>query len=118
METVQLQVLAGVTSSVIFIFSNLPMVLKAVKTRDLKSYSLGHLALSNLGNMIHWVYISSLPFGPIWFLHGFFTVVTALMLLWYFQYELAGTINIRSLHLKLEQMCTCGCGNACENAYA
>ena len=49
------------------------MLLKAFTTHDLRSYSLTHIALSNVGNLIHWVYVASLPVGPIWFLHGFFT---------------------------------------------
>jgi hypothetical protein len=109
METAQLQYIAGATSTAIFVSSNLPMLFKAIKTRDLKSYSLGHLVLSNLGNLIHWVYIASLPFGPIWFLHGFYTLVTALMLGWYYRYELAGSSLFRSLGRKLEQLCNCGC---------
>jgi hypothetical protein len=109
MDTIQLQVFAGGISTAMFISSNLPMAFKAYKTRDLKSYSLGHLVLSNLGNLVHWVYVSSLPFGPIWFLHGFYTLVTALMLLWYIRFELAWTSVIRPMQLKLEQVCNCGC---------
>jgi hypothetical protein len=109
METTQLQYIAGATSTAIFISSNLPMLFKAIKTKDLKSYSLGHLVLSNLGNLIHWLYISSLPFGPIWFLHGFYTLVTAVMLGWYYRYELTGINLFRSLRQKIEQLCNCGC---------
>jgi hypothetical protein len=113
METTQLQYIAGATSTTIFVSSNLPMLFKAIKTRDLKSYSLGHLVLSNLGNLIHWVYVASLPFGPIWFLHGFYTLVTAMMLLWYLRFELVGTEAFRSLRQKIDQLCDCGCGNNC-----
>jgi len=70
-----------------FVSSNFPMLLKAFRTHDLSSYSLTHIALSNLGNLIYWVYVVSLPVGPIWFLHGFFTVTTALMLLCYVRYQ-------------------------------
>lgn len=113
MEIPQLQVYAGGISTALFITSNLPMLFKAISTRDLKSYSLGHLSLSNLGNLIHWVYVSSLPFGPIWFLHGFYTLVTAVMLIWYFRYESVGTNIYRSLRKKIEQLCNCGCSNDC-----
>lgn len=113
MDTNQIQVYAGVISSVIFIFSNLPMVFKALKTRDLKSYSLGYLALSNLGNLIHWVYISSLPVGPIWFLHGFFTLVTGLMLICYLRFELPEISIFRAIRPKPNLICDCGCANAC-----
>jgi hypothetical protein len=67
--------------------SNLPMLFKAFKTKDLRSYSLGHIALSNFGNLLYWLYIASLPFGPIWFLQGFFTLSTALMFIFYLRYE-------------------------------
>jgi hypothetical protein len=82
-----LQMIAGFTSSLIFVSSNLPMLFKAFRTKDLSSYSLGHIALSNFGNMVYWLYIASLPFGPIWFLQGFFTLSTALMFVFYLRYE-------------------------------
>ncbi len=85
MESVQM--IAGFTSSMIFVTSNLPMLFKAFKTKDLKSYSPVHIALSNLGNLLYWLYVISLPIGPIWFLHGFFTLSTLLMLIFYLRYE-------------------------------
>ena len=84
---------AGMLSSLIFVSSNFPMLVKAVKTKELKSYSLGNIALSNVGNLIHWVYVSSLPLGPIWFLHGFFTITTFLMLVWYLRYEIGCAVS-------------------------
>ena len=89
MEVQHLQILAGVASSLIFVTSNFPMLLKAFRTRDLRSYSLGQIALSNFGNLVHWVYVASLPLGPIWFLHGFFTVSTAVMLVCYLRFQKA-----------------------------
>jgi uncharacterized protein with PQ loop repeat len=86
-EVRHVPIIAGVASSAIFIASNLPMLIKAFRTKDLASYSLGHITLSNLGNLIYWLYVLALPVGPIWFLHGFFTVSTALMLLFYLRYE-------------------------------
>jgi uncharacterized protein with PQ loop repeat len=87
MELQQLAVLAGMISSTIFAASQIPMLIRAFRTKDLQSYSPINLILANLGNMCHWLYVVSLPFGPIWFLHGFYTIVTALMLLWYVQHE-------------------------------
>jgi hypothetical protein len=87
MDMQTLQVFAGFTSTVMFVSSNLPMLLKAYKTKNLKSYSFGHIALGNLGNLIYWLYIAGLPFGPVWILQGFFTISTALMLYWYLRYE-------------------------------
>lgn len=82
-----LQLLAGGVSSMIFMLATLPMLYKAWRTRDLSSYSIINIALSNIGNFIHWIYISSLPFGPIWLLHAFYTISTLLMLAWYIMYR-------------------------------
>lgn len=82
-----LQLLAGSLSSVIFVGSNLPMISKALRTRDLASYSLGHIGLANAGNVLHWLYVAGLPLGPIWFLHGFNTLVALLMLALYLRHE-------------------------------
>ena len=84
-----LPVLAGTVSTLIFASSVLPMLVKAVRTRDLSSYSLGNIVLSNVGNVIHSVYVFSLPPGPIWAMHSFYLVATGLMLFWYMRYELA-----------------------------
>ncbi len=83
-------VLAGTMSTLIFASSLLPMLVKAARSKDLSSYSLGNIALSNVGNVIHSVYVFHLPPGPIWALHTFYLVATALMLVWYLRYELAG----------------------------
>jgi hypothetical protein len=56
-------------------------------TKDLRSYSLAHIVVSNLGNGFYWIYIVTLPFGPIWLMHGFYTISAALMLLWYVRYR-------------------------------
>lgn len=82
-----LQMLAGFASSTIFITSHLPMLFKAFKTKDLSSYSLGHLVLGNLGNAVYWLYVVSLPLGPVWFLQAFFTIASASMLFCYLRYE-------------------------------
>ncbi|MFE6253785.1 hypothetical protein [Agromyces sp. NPDC057865] len=82
-----LAVFAGVVSTGLFVMSYLPMLLKAARTRDLSSYSLGNLATTNLGNLVYSVYVFSLPFGPIWLLHGFYLVASALMLLWFLRYR-------------------------------
>ncbi len=87
MHSHSLQLLAGFTSSMIFISGNLPMLFKAFKTKDLRSYSLGHLTLGTLGNVVYWLYVVSLPIGPVWFLQAFFTTASALMLFCYLRYE-------------------------------
>lgn len=82
-----LPVLAGTISTTIFVGSYLPMLVKAVRTKDLGSYSLGQIVLSNVGNVVHAVYVLHLPAGPVWMLHGFYLVATALMLIWYLRYS-------------------------------
>lgn len=71
---------AGAVSTVIFASSTLPMVVKAYRTKDMESYSLPSLLMSNVGNLVHSVYVYSLPPGPIWALHAFYVATTAFML--------------------------------------
>ena len=89
-------VLAGIMSSLIFAGSTFPMLYRAFRTKDLKSYSLSSMLLSNLGNLIHSVYVFSLPVGPIWFLHSFFLITTGIMLVWYIQYETRVLCQVKS----------------------
>jgi hypothetical protein len=86
-------VLAGVISTVIFAMSTLPMLVKAGRTKDLGSYSLGNIVLSNVGNLIHSVYVFSLPAGPVWVLHTFYVVSTGLMLVWYVRYAVRRNLD-------------------------
>ena len=80
--------LAGAVSTVIFAGGTLPMLVKAARTKDLSSYSLGNIVLSNLGNVIQSIYVFHLPAGPMWVLHTFYLVSTALMLFWYLRYTI------------------------------
>ena len=82
-----LPVVAGAISTTIFALSALPMLVKAARTRDLSSYSLGNILLANAGNLIHSVYVFHLPVGPLWLLHSFYIVSTGLMLFWYLRYR-------------------------------
>jgi hypothetical protein len=68
-----------------------PMLLKAFKTKNMHSYSLGNILLNNVGNLIYWLYISSFPLGPIWVMHTFYTAASVLMLVWYLRYEYSGS---------------------------
>lgn len=86
MELQTLQIVAGSISSMLFITGNIPMLFKAFKTKNMRSYSLSNIVLLNVGNVVYWLYISSLPLGPIWLLHSFYTVSMAFMLLWYLRY--------------------------------
>lgn len=78
--SMSLAVLAGSVSTALFVASTLPMLVKAVRTRDLASYSAGNLVLANVGNLTYAVYVFSLPVGPIWALHSFYMVSSFAML--------------------------------------
>jgi hypothetical protein len=86
MASTSLPVLAGITSTVIFAASALPMLVKARRTRDLTSYSRSNIMLSNVGNAVHSIYVFSMPVGPIWLLHTFYLASSALMLFWSVRY--------------------------------
>jgi hypothetical protein len=61
------------------------MLVKVCKTRDMHSYSYLNILLINVGNLIYWLYIISLPPGPIWMLHLFYTLSSALLLVMYWR---------------------------------
>lgn len=82
----QLPVVAGSLAAAVFASSTLPMLLKAWRTKDVRSYSLLQIVLANVGNLLYTVYVLHLPLGPVWALHGFHTASTALMLAWYIRY--------------------------------
>lgn len=82
----QIPMFAGIISTVLFAAGTLPMVLKACVTRDLASYSFANLLMANIGNLVHAVYVFSLPPGPIWILHAFYIATTALMLAPYLRF--------------------------------
>jgi uncharacterized protein with PQ loop repeat len=75
--------LAGMVSTVLFAVANLPMVVKAIRSGDLRSYSASALILGNVGNLVYTIYVLSLPVGPIWVLHGFYLTTMAIMLVLY-----------------------------------
>lgn len=83
----QIQILAGSIAGIIFAAGSVDMVVKAWRTKNLRSYSLVQLILNNIGNIFYWLYVFSLPLGPIYFMHGFFSLVSLLMLIWYFAYQ-------------------------------
>lgn len=86
MET-NLPTIAGFISTALFATGTLPMLAKAFRTKNLASYSLGNILLSNVGNVIYSIYVFQLPRGPIWFLHSYYLFSTGLMLVWYLRYE-------------------------------
>ena len=76
----ELALVAGAVSTTLFAGAHLPMLAKALHTRDVSSYSLPNLLIANVGNLVHTVYVVSLPIGPIWILHGCYLVSMAIML--------------------------------------
>ena len=84
---INLATIAGFISTALFALGTLPMLVKAFRTRNLASYSLGNILLSNVGNIINSIYVFQLPPGPVWFLHIYNLLTTGLMLVWYLQYE-------------------------------
>lgn len=81
-----LPVIAGAASTIIVVLGALPMLSRAFRSRDLASYSLGHMLMMNVGNAICAVSVFSLPPGPIWALHTFWLIATWLILAWYICY--------------------------------
>ena len=84
---ISLATIAGFISTALFTLGTLPMLAKAFRTRNLASYSIGNILLSNVGNFINSIYVFHLPPGPIWFLHSYNLLTTGLMLVWYLKYE-------------------------------
>lgn len=87
MSNETLAIVAGSISSMMFMTGTMNMVIKAWRTRDMQSYSIAHLVFSNIGNLLHWLYVTSLPFGPIHLLHTFYTLATIFMLVWALHYH-------------------------------
>src|SRR5512133_1249825 len=99
----QVQMVAGSIAGLIFAAASWNMLLKAWRTKDLSSYSLGQIVLNNIGNLFYWLYVVSLPLGPIWFMHAFFTLASLLMLAWYFIYRAAPKAEEKPLNRKETQ---------------
>ena len=60
--------------------------MKAVQAKDPSSYSPTLLLLTSPGNVLFSAYVFNLPVGPIWVMHAFYVVTSALILVWYFRY--------------------------------
>lgn len=80
-------VVAGMASTVLFAISVLPMLRKVWRTKDLRSYSLDSILLTNMANVVHAVYVFDLPPGPIWLLHSFYMFTSVLLLGFYLRFE-------------------------------
>lgn len=82
-----LPLVAGTVAAFLFALSNLPMLARALRSKDLRSYSLDNLVMVNVGNVFYWLYVAHLPAGPIYLLHGVYTVASAVMLVLYLRYR-------------------------------
>ena len=78
--------LAGSAAAAIFMISQLPMLIKACRTKNLASYSFANIGLANLGNLLYAVYVVQVPIGPVWAIHGFNLTTSGLMLFWYLRH--------------------------------
>lgn len=83
----QVQIIAGSVAGLVFAAGSFSMLVKAWRSKDLSSYSQGQIVLNNVGNLFYWLYVISLPFGPVWFMHAFYTLASLLMLVWYLIYR-------------------------------
>ncbi|HEY5788789.1 MAG TPA: hypothetical protein VIT65_28865 [Microlunatus sp.] len=95
MDIRTMALLAGTASTTLFVVSYLPMLVRAARTRDLRSYSRSSLVIANVGNVVQAGYIISLPIGPLWFLHGFYLVSSALMLALHLRHARSPTAHRR-----------------------
>jgi hypothetical protein len=76
----EIAILAGSAATVMFATSHIPMLRRAMVTRDLHSYSLGNLLLLNGANLVYSAYVFALPPGPIWVLHSLYLATAGTML--------------------------------------
>jgi len=103
---INIPVMAGMISTIFFASGELPMLVKAYQTKNLRSYSLGNILFANMGNVIYSIYVFHLPPGPIWALHSFYTTSTVLMLFWYLRYERRPGQVIAALLARVRQRAT------------
>ena len=82
--------LSGTVATILHIMGNAPMVWKVCRTRSVDSYSYSYLLLRNASNAFQWLYVISLPLGPIYVLHSFYTAVMAIMMGLYLRYQWGG----------------------------
>lgn len=78
---------AGVVATALFVLGTLPMLYKAARTKNLSSYSGSNLVMANTGNAAQTLYVVTLPPGPVWALHAFNVVASALMLTWWIRHR-------------------------------
>lgn len=97
----ELALFAGSAAATIFVISQLPMLIKACRTKDLTSYSFANIGLANLGNVLYAIYVVQMPIGPVWAIHGFNLTTSGLMLFWYLRHGWrpgSGALDNRAEH--------------------
>ena len=85
----ELALFAGSAAAAIFMIAQLPMLIKACRTRNLASYSFANIGLANLGNLLYSVYVLHVPVGPVWAVRLFNQTTSGLMLFLYLRYRRA-----------------------------
>ena len=103
---INLPIIAGTISTIFFASGELPMLVKAFQTKNLRSYSLGNILFANMGNVVYSIYVFHLPPGPIWALHSFYMTSTVLMLFWYLRYERQPGQLVAALRARLRRRAT------------
>jgi len=103
---INLPIIAGTISTIFFASGELPMLVKAFQTKNLRSYSLGNILFANMGNVVYCIYVFHLPPGPISALHSFYMTSTVLMLFWYLRYERQPGQLIAALRARLRRRVT------------
>jgi uncharacterized protein with PQ loop repeat len=71
----------GGVASVLFVFAQMPMLIRALQTKDMRSYSGIHLLLGCAGNVL-WAFhlAKNVPDVNVRALHCYYLVTTAVML--------------------------------------
>ena len=83
----ELALFAGSAAAAIFMIAQLPMLIKACRTKNLASYSFANIGLANVGNLLYSVYVIHVPVGPVWAIHLFNQTTSGLMLFLYLRYR-------------------------------
>lgn len=80
MDMKTIQGMAGTISTIMLVGAVISMLWKIYRTRDMHSYSGLQIALNTIATYINLVYVTSLPFGPVYILNIFYAVVNTTML--------------------------------------
>lgn len=79
--------IAGTIARLIFVISTIPSLTRVYRTRKGDRYSLASLWMATIGNALQWVYVLSLPPGPLYALPTWNTRSAALLRAWCIRYR-------------------------------